>query len=66
MLDDFEPPPWLTESHIWAAVMADLHRRCGNDETAGRYRTTALNLAPTVAVKELLRRRLQVKPSERA
>ena len=59
VLKSFEPPTWLAGSYLWAAVMADLHRRCGNDDTAERYRDTAYKLAPTPAVKELLKRRLQ-------
>ena len=58
VLEDFEPPTWLADSYQWAAVLADLHRRCGNDETAVRYRDAALASAPTAAVKELLQRRL--------
>jgi RNA polymerase sigma factor (sigma-70 family) len=59
-LDGFEPPPWLAGSYMWAAVLADLHRRCGNADTANSYRTLACNAAPTPAVKELLQRRLQI------
>lgn len=59
VLEGFEPPTWLAGSYLWAAVLADLHRRCGNDQAAHRYRDAALALAPTPALKELLRRRLQ-------
>ena len=58
VLENFEPPTWLADSYLWAAVLADLHRRCGNAETAERYREVALESAPTTAVKELLQRRL--------
>ena len=58
VLEGFEPPTWLVDSYLWAAVLADLHRRCGNKETAERYRDVAVKSAPTVAVKELLQRRL--------
>lgn len=58
VLDGFEPPTWLAGSYLWAAVLADLHRRCGNAPTATRYREGAFELAPTPAVKELLQRRL--------
>src|SRR5439155_3095885 len=54
VLKDFEPPTWLAGSYIWAAVLADLHRRCGNNHTAIRYRDAACELAPTPAVKGLL------------
>lgn len=58
VLDGFEPPSWLAGSYLWTAVLADLHRRSGNAETAQRYRDVALESTPTPAVKELLRRRL--------
>ena len=29
-----EPPSWLAGSYLWAAVLADLHRRCGHAELA--------------------------------
>ncbi len=60
VLKGFEPPTWLAGSYIWAAVLADLHRRCGNTHTANRYRDIACKSAPTPAVKELLQRRLQI------
>jgi len=58
VLDDFEPPTWLSGSYMWAAVLSDLHRRCGNEDTAVRYREIAFELAPTAAIKALLHRRL--------
>ncbi|MDC0936738.1 sigma factor [Pirellulales bacterium] len=58
VLEGFEPPTWLAGSFMWAAVLADLHRRCGDTETSERYRDAAFNSAPTVAVRELLQRRL--------
>lgn len=58
VLDGFAPPSWLAGSYQWAAVLADLHRRCGNDDTAARYRDAALASAPSPVVRELLRRRL--------
>jgi RNA polymerase sigma-70 factor (ECF subfamily) len=58
VLDGFEPPTWLAGSHLWAAVLADLHRRCGNHDTAARYRDVAIASAPTAAVKAVLQRRL--------
>jgi RNA polymerase sigma factor (sigma-70 family) len=59
VLRGFAPPTWLASSYLWAAVLADLHRRCGHWESAERYREVAVNSAPTPQVKELLRRRLQ-------
>ncbi len=60
VLDGFEPPTWLAGSYMWAAVLADLHRRCGDAHTASGYRNLACKLAPTPAVKELLQRRLHI------
>jgi predicted RNA polymerase sigma factor len=54
VLIGFEPPTWLAGSYIWAAVLADLHRRCGDAHTANCYRDVACKSAPTPAVKELL------------
>lgn len=59
VLAGVEPPTWLAGSYLWAAVLADLHRRCGNADMAQRYRDVALESAPTPAVKELLQRRLR-------
>jgi RNA polymerase sigma factor (sigma-70 family) len=59
VLEGFEPPTWLAGSYLWAAVLADLHRRCGNARTATRYRDVAFESAPTPAVKALLQRRLR-------
>jgi predicted RNA polymerase sigma factor len=59
VLEGFEPPTWLAGSYLWAAVLADLHRRCGNAYAAKRHRAVALKSAPTPAVKELLERRLR-------
>ena len=59
VLDDFEPPTWLVDSYLWAAVLADLNRRNGNPDTAKHYRDAALELAPTPAVRQLLQRRLR-------
>jgi RNA polymerase sigma-70 factor (ECF subfamily) len=58
LLEGLEPPSWLAGSYLWAAVLADLHRRCGHDEVARRYRDMAVASAPTSAVRELLQRRL--------
>jgi RNA polymerase sigma factor (sigma-70 family) len=60
VLDGFEPPTWLAGSYLWAAVLADLHRRCGNAHAARGYRDVAFKSAPSAAVRELLQRRLQI------
>lgn len=62
LLDGFEPPTRLAGSYQWSAVLADLHRRCGSDDAARRYRDVAVESAPTPAVKELLQRRLSSIP----
>ena len=58
ILRAFEPPTWLAGSYQWAAVLADLHLRCGHSEAAERYREVACASAPTPQVKVLLQRRL--------
>jgi RNA polymerase sigma factor (sigma-70 family) len=60
VLGGLVPPSWLEGSYQWAAVLADLHRRCGHDEAATRYREAALASAPSAAIREALRRRLQM------
>lgn len=58
LLEGLAPPSWLVGSHLWAAVLADLHRRAGNTAEAQGYRTTALATAPSAVVREALERRL--------
>jgi len=58
LLAPVEPPAWLDGSYMWAAVVSDLNRRCGNTHKADQYREVALQSAPTNAVKTLLKRRL--------
>ena len=60
VLKGFEPPTWLVGSYLWAAVLADLHRRCGNAQIAKRYQDEAFKSAPSLAVRELLQRRLRI------
>lgn len=60
VLQGFEPPDRLVGSYMWAAVLADLHRRSGNADTAQRYRDAALESAPSPAVRALLQRRLHI------
>lgn len=62
MLHGLEPPSWLAGSYMWMAVLADLHRRCRHDEIADRYRDAALGSAPSAAVRDVLKRRLQTSP----
>jgi RNA polymerase sigma factor (sigma-70 family) len=58
LLEGLPPPSWLIGSYLWAAVLADLHRRAGNLTEAQGYRTTALATAPSAVVREALERRL--------
>jgi predicted RNA polymerase sigma factor len=58
VLDGWTPPSWLAESHMWSAVLSDLHRRCGHRQAADRFRRDALRDAPSVSVVTLLHRRL--------
>jgi RNA polymerase sigma-70 factor (ECF subfamily) len=58
LLAGLEPPAWLVGSYVWSAVLADLHRRCGQRELAERYRGVAIELAPSAVVRAALERRL--------
>jgi RNA polymerase sigma-70 factor (ECF subfamily) len=58
ILSGTEPPTWLVGSYLWSSVLADLHRRCGHEDAAARYRRVALASAPSAAVRTLLERRL--------
>ena len=60
VLQDFEIPTWLAGSYMWHAVLADLHRRCGDTRQAQTYMELACAAAPSEAVRSLLLRRLQV------
>lgn len=59
ILDSLTPPTWLSGSYMWAAVYSDLHYRCGNIESACRYRSIAIVTAPSDAIRGLIKRRLQ-------
>jgi RNA polymerase sigma factor (sigma-70 family) len=63
VLAGLEPPSWLAGWYLWAAVLADLHGRCGHHELAQRYRDLALASAPSPAVRDLLQRRLRSSPA---
>lgn len=58
VLEEVEPPAWLASSYMWAAVLADLYRRCGRDELAQRYCAAAIRSAPSLVVRDALKRRL--------
>jgi RNA polymerase sigma factor (sigma-70 family) len=58
LLDGIDPPTWLSASYLWDAVLADLYRRAGRTEAFHRHRDSALSVAPSDAVRDMLRRRL--------
>ena len=58
LLEELSPPSWLAGWYLWAAVLADLHRRCGHTELADQFRSAAIEAAPSDAVREALQRRL--------
>ncbi len=62
VLENLEPPTWLSGSYQWLAVLADLHRRCQNEDRSDHYRRLAIDAAPNDAARNLLARRLQEKP----
>ncbi len=59
LLEGRAPPSWLAGSHLWAAVLADLHRRAGDTALAEEHRAIALASAPSASVRAALQRRLQ-------
>ncbi len=59
VLEGLEAPSWLLGSYEWAAVLSDLHRRAGHDDLASRYRESALESAPSDAIRTALARRLR-------
>jgi RNA polymerase sigma-70 factor (ECF subfamily) len=63
LLSGLEPPSWLIGSYVWSAVLADLHRRCGNLELASYHRQAAIAQAPSLAVRAALQRRLGEAPT---
>ncbi|MEO1232499.1 MAG: DUF6596 domain-containing protein [Myxococcota bacterium] len=58
LLSGLSPPAWLEGSYLWAAALADLHRRAGHEAEARAHRAAALRLAPSEAVRSALCRRL--------
>lgn len=58
LLEGVVPPSWLVGHHLWAAVLADLHRLAGNVDLATRYGEDALAAAPSDRVRDVLQRRL--------
>lgn len=60
LLAEDEPPAWLAKHYSRHAVLADLHRRAGDEASARVHRERALADAPTPAVRALLARRLRL------
>ncbi len=60
LLNSSKQSSWLAGSYMWFAVLADLHGRCGDAQTSQRFRTLALDAAPTPAVRTSLHRRLAI------
>lgn len=58
ILDGVDAPPWLERSHVWHAVRAYLHGRCGQLELARQHAKTALDGAPSKLISDVLERRL--------
>jgi len=58
LLEGLAPPSWFASSYLWAAVLADLHKRAGQTALAERYRAVALESAPSPLVRTALARRL--------
>ncbi|HKO94616.1 MAG TPA: sigma-70 family RNA polymerase sigma factor [Polyangiaceae bacterium] len=58
VLDGAGAPPWLERSHMWHAVRAFLHGRCGHTELARQHAQSALERAPSKAIAEALERKL--------
>lgn len=58
VLEEIAPPSWLEGSYLWAAVLADLHHRAGDEVQAEHHRITALASAPSTALRAVLERRL--------
>lgn len=52
-------PSWLTDSYLWYAALADLNRRIGRLKVARTFQDEALGLAPTSAIRTLLKQRFQ-------
>jgi RNA polymerase sigma factor (sigma-70 family) len=64
VLDGLSPPSWLAGWYLWAAVLADLHRRCGHADLAAQYRGLAIEAAPSAHVRAALERRLQPRAAD--
>lgn len=57
-LEGLAPPSWLAGSFMWAAVLADLHRRAGDRVRSEEHRSAALAAAPNSVIRRTLERRL--------
>jgi RNA polymerase sigma-70 factor (ECF subfamily) len=53
-----EIPHWLARSYHWHTVQADLYFRCGEAVLGDKYAQRAISTAPTISIKQLLKKRL--------
>ncbi|HEY6558537.1 MAG TPA: sigma-70 family RNA polymerase sigma factor [Polyangiaceae bacterium] len=58
VLEALDPPRWLAAYYLWDATLGELYRRRGDHEEAAARLSRALQSAPTLAEKSLIRRRL--------
>lgn len=58
LLEQLQPPAWLTSFYLWHAVLGELQRRAGNLSQAREHLDIALATAPTEPERALLRKRL--------
>jgi RNA polymerase sigma factor (sigma-70 family) len=59
LLEALKPPSWLLGYYLWDATLGELYRRKGDRERAVTHLRQALEAAPTLAEKALIRRRLE-------
>jgi RNA polymerase sigma factor (sigma-70 family) len=53
-----QPPSWLLGYYLWDTTLGELYRRRGDSARAREHLRRALDAAPTLAEKALIRRRL--------
>jgi RNA polymerase sigma factor (sigma-70 family) len=63
LLEALKPPAWLLGYYLWDATLGELYRRTGDRQRAVSHLTRALEAAPTLAEKALIRRRIDASAS---
>jgi RNA polymerase sigma factor (sigma-70 family) len=63
LLEELKPPAWLLGYYLWDATLGELYRRTGDRQRAVSHLTRALEAAPSLAEKELIRRRIEASTS---